>query len=449
LPWYWKNLNGAFAQFQFAGSPDTAQHYGTGDILSLPAILSCLGNIGVAAPELYVLLFIVLIVAGLRALDAVGKRGLALCASWTAPIVFLTFSHFRDVRYAAPLLPALAIANGILLAPWLRRPAVRAVAVVVLALPLVSMMQASFRTLGNWQITMGGLLLEPARFSYVRPYNTAEWPQSWILADILRVAEIRPGEARQLLIATDSSSFNTDNFILAAAVKRAPFEIVTSAFGNDRREELGRASNAAYVIYEEGVPLESPYNPFGPDIIHELHTNGRFSELPFAHRTPDGGIARVFANLRNDQNGGFFAAGLSSADRALRVPPCNVSFGDRIRLTGLNLQRTAAGLQADFRWVCVKPLHARFMCFVHVFGDGDKFTGRDHFILNGDPPINTWPAGAAAFETIQIPYADCPPGKNWKLVFGLYRPDTGERLPIFASTLPLTDDQSAVLAAAP
>ena len=446
-PWYLLNLQSATDHFVYSGSASTAQHYGSGSILSASAIWTWLVNVANAAPILYVLLLCLLLAGGLRSLDPAARRGLILCGLWASPIVVIAFTHFRDVRFAAPLFPALAIANGILLAPWLRRPAMRAAAVVVLALPLIGMVQTSFRTLGNWQFSLAGLLLEPARFSYARPYDRAAWPQPFILADILRTGDIRSGQTKQLLLASDKTFFNTDNFRLAAAVNRMPFEVVTSSYSADRNEALQRAHNAAYVVFEEGGEQESSYNPFAADIVRELRDSGSFAELPFAHAVPDGGVARVFANLHNGRMSAFFAGGLAAAERAARVPPCKVSFGDRIHLTGFSLQKTSTGLQADFRWECVRPVRARFMAFVHVLGEGDKATNRDHYILNDEPPINTWPAGATAFETLQIPYSECPPGNDGKLIFGLYRPDTGERLPIFASTLPLTDNQSAVLAA--
>jgi len=447
LPWYLLNLQTATNHFVYSGSANTAQHYGSGEILSASAIWTWLVNVANAAPIFYVLLLFLLLAVGLRSLHPAARRGLLLCALWSSPILVSAFSHFRDVRFSAPLFPALAVANGILLAPWLRRPAARTAAIVVLVLPLVSMLQVSFRFLGDWQFRLGGLLLQPERFSYARPYDRAAWPQPFILADIFRAGDIRSGRTKQLLLASDKTFFNTDNFSLAAEANRMPFEVVTSSYSADRNEALQRAHNAAYIVFEEGGEQESSYNPYAADIVRELRGSADFAEMPFAHAVPDGGVARVYVNLRNQQNGAFFSGGLSAADRALHIPPCNVSFGDRIRLTGFSFQKTPSGLQADFRWQCVRPLHARFMSFVHVLGDGDKAANRDHYILSDEPPINTWPAGAAASESLLIPWSECPPGKTWRLVFGLYRPDTGERLPIFASTLPLTDNQSAVMAA--
>ena len=39
-----------------------------------------------------------------------GRRGLLLCALWASPILLLGFGHYRELRYAAPLFPALALA---------------------------------------------------------------------------------------------------------------------------------------------------------------------------------------------------------------------------------------------------------------------------------------------------------------------------------------------------
>ncbi|MEY2394331.1 MAG: hypothetical protein QOF94_676, partial [Acidobacteriaceae bacterium] len=115
LPWYFFNFRSVFNTALNAGSSSTAKIYGTGDVFSWRDISNYLTNLLNAGPTLYFLAVAVLVVAFAKLIPASGRRGLVLCALWGSPVLFLAFGHYRDLRYAAPLFPALALALAILI----------------------------------------------------------------------------------------------------------------------------------------------------------------------------------------------------------------------------------------------------------------------------------------------------------------------------------------------
>ncbi len=151
LPWYFFNFRSVLDTALRAGSANTAKIYGTGDVFSWRDISHYLTNLLNAGPTLYFIALAVLVVAFAKLIPAFGRRGLVLCALWGSPVLFLVFGHYRDLRYAAPLFPALALALAILIETALSNYSMKAgvVACALLALPLLSMLQTSFGVFGK------------------------------------------------------------------------------------------------------------------------------------------------------------------------------------------------------------------------------------------------------------------------------------------------------------
>jgi 4-amino-4-deoxy-L-arabinose transferase-like glycosyltransferase len=444
-PWYLVHWRAAFQTAVNAGSATTANVYGTGAVFSLADIWNYCVNLANTGPTLYFLALPILAVAFFRTLQPAAMRGLLLCAMWAAPILFLIFGHYRDLRYAAPCLPALALALGILLDMAFRKrfAAAAAITAVLLALPLLSMLQTSFGILGDRRIEMGGLLFVAPRFDYAREYRAAEWPQQAILADIYRTSRLAGGEKIRLLLGTDSVRFNADNFRLAAIQSKLPFEISTTAYESDAGKLPELLALAAFFVYKDGGEREAPFfNVHGAAAVNEMRKGGRFVELPFARPLPDGGVVHVFANRFRDRfqrGGAFLSAGLDS------LPDCNVTFAGKLQLTGLALDRTADGMEVKYRWRCLKPVDRDYWCFTHIVDTSGNIVGYlDHQILSGDPPTSQWKDGDIAVERLLFPLSANQSGATYHLRLGLFDRATGERLPISASTFTVTGEGTAV-----
>src|SRR5579884_741429 len=445
-PWYVVNLAPALATLQRAGTRQTAQLYGWGNILSLRALADWALKIGSAAPAIYVLLLAAVLAARSRGLNKSEKEGLLLCGLWVSPALFLAFSHYREARYAAPLFPAMAVATGILLAPLMRRRAGIAVAGAVLAIPFVGLIQCSFGLLSGVRF---GWLLQAWEFPYAVQYDRTAWPHQALLADIARLRPASPGARSLVTIATDSERFNADNFTLAALVGRLPFDVSTTAWAPNADAAVRQVCESSYTLYREGGEDRSPYDRFGAAVFRELQDRSRFIEVPISRKLPDGGIAHVYANLQIGRflrkSAFFHSAAMQLADD---VPSQTLVFGGRLRLEAFSADTLPPGMRVRFLWRSVRPLDFNWRCFMHVLNERGAMVNVDHDILAGQPPLTTWRAGDAAYEEFLIPSAELPRGIALRLRFGFFRPDTGERLHVDASTLPTTDGETAILAAA-
>jgi len=446
LPWYLFNFRSVLDTALEAGSAGTAKIYGTGDILSWSGISSYLTNLWNAGPTLYFIALLLLGLAFAKLIPAAGRRGLVLCALWGSPVLFLVFGHYRDLRYATPLFPALALALAILIETALSKHKMKAalVACALLALPLLSMLQTSFGVFGNRRFELGGLLFVAPRLDYARRYDPAGWPQQEILLDIYRAAKLTGGERKSAILGTDSVRFNADNFQLAAIRNKLPFDIATTAYQTDPGALLTLLNSGAYFIHKVGgEPQAANFNNLGGAALKEVRESGRFVELPIARALPDGGVAHVYANRESNrfiQTGMFLSAALDG------IPSCNVTFAGKIQLAGIDVHRTDEGLEVKLRWRSLRPVDRDYWCFAHVLDQSGNVAGYlDHQILNGDPPTRMWKVGDMAIERLLFRPFVVRNGETYRLRLGLFDRSSGERLQISSSDLKLTGNDTAVL----
>jgi Dolichyl-phosphate-mannose-protein mannosyltransferase len=446
LPWYFFNFRSVLDTALKAGSAGTAKLYATGDIFSWQDIASYLTNLLNAGPTLYFIALMVLLSAFVRLVPAAGRRGLLLCALWGAPVVFLIFGHYRDLRYAAPLFPALALALAILTETALAQQHMKAavLACVSLALPMLSMVQTSFGVFGNQRFELGGLLFVAPRLDYARRYNPVGWPQQEILLDIYRASKFTGGERKSVVLGTDSVRFNADNFQLAAIRNRLPFDITTTAHQTDPSALSQLVNSAPYFINKEGGESEAAnFNNLGGAAWNEVRESGRFTELPITRTLPDGGVVHVYANRdpgRFMQSGAFVSSALDG------IPGCNVTFAGKMQLAGLQLRQSAEGIEVKFRWRNLEPVDRDYWCFAHVLDHSGNIVGYlDHQILNGDPATHLWKPGDSAIERLLFRPPAQRNGELFQLRLGLFDKTSGERLPITSSDFPRVDKGTAVL----
>jgi hypothetical protein len=307
------------------------------------------------------------------------------------------------------------------------------------------MLQTSFGIFGGKPLELGGLLFLAPRLNYARLYDPVGWPQREILDDIFRLARFTGGERKTALIGTDSVRFNADNFALAAAKGRLPFEVSTTAYERDPNAIVPLVNSMAYFIYREGGEPTAPFfNIQGEAALKEVREGGRFIELPIARKLPDGGVAHVFENR---SPGRLMATGSFTRAGADQIADCDVTFAGKLQLTGLSLQHTAEGLEVKYRWRCLRPVDRNYWCFTHILDERDSVVGYlDHAILNGDPPMPAWKVGDVAMEQVVFRIPGTPRSEHYRLRLGLFHKESGERLPISSSTFPLTDNGTAAIA---
>jgi hypothetical protein len=403
-----------------------------------------LSGLALITPLLYLAAIPLLAWAGAAALKSEARKGIALAAVWLAPVPFLAAGHYRDLRYAAPLYPAIALALAIVGDAAIRRRTIGAIAVpAILALGSMSMLQNSFG-LGK-PLRLGGLLLDPLRFSYGRPYDRSAWPLREILLDIDRHARLLGGERRSVLLGTNSQRFNADNFMLEAAAGKLPLDIGSTAYLNDAESAAKAVNAASYFVYKEGGEQdEANFNGEGAVAVSLVRSSGRFTELPVSRKLPDGGVAHLFAAIarqRYSPAGAFLSAGLQD------IPSCRVTFGSQMQLTGIAVSRSSEGLRVKYRWRCLAPMNRDYWCFTHVVDGSGRVIGYlDHRFLNGDPPTSLWKPGDVALEEFVFPVSQADPSE---LRVGVYHRESGDRLPVNEGTFPVIQGRTAAVIACP
>jgi hypothetical protein len=434
-PWFASNFAGGLRTALRAGSGDTARTYGTGAIFSLADIGRYLSGIANCGPALY---FIALAVALAACYQTIPRRGLLLCAVWASPLLLLAAGHYRDLRYAAPLFPAFALALGFSFDAAIVRFGKPAAAIVsaTLVLGVVSMLHTSFGGLD-----FAAVLFDQPRFSYAARASTSPWPFREILQDPYRSSSWSGGERKRIVVANDTRSFNLDNLSLAALSDRLPFDGATTAYQTDSARLRQTVSSAAYFFFLDGGEPESPFNLLGGRAIADVEADPNFVEA--ARRPlPDGATLHVFRNrsAMPRESSAYLAPGLGE------VTNCSINFDGQLELSGLAMHRNQRTLEVQYRWRCLKPVRRNYWCFTHIVDDAGNVVGYlDHPVMKGDPPTSQWAEGSVAIERLHFDLPLTTLTRSYHLRLGLFHRESGERLPITSSSFALADSQTAAV----
>ncbi|HMR65078.1 MAG TPA: glycosyltransferase family 39 protein [Anaerolineae bacterium] len=107
-----------------------------------------------------------------------------------------------------------------------------------------------------------------------------------------------------------------------------------------------------------------------------------------------------------------------------------VVFGEQIALTGYRFNPGDDALQLDLAWQALAPPQQDYTVFAQILDaeTNQRLAGVDLPPLNGQAPTSQWLPGEVIVDTylIAIPF-DFPPG-SYKVIAGLYEPETGQRL---------------------
>ncbi|HEV8637693.1 MAG TPA: glycosyltransferase family 39 protein [Chloroflexota bacterium] len=103
--------------------------------------------------------------------------------------------------------------------------------------------------------------------------------------------------------------------------------------------------------------------------------------------------------------------------RALELLPLDLRPGQAVPLT--------------LEWRSLAPADRRYTVFIHLIDRDEYLWGqRDSEPAGGTRPTDGWRPGETVVDRVGLPILPgTPPGRYW-LELGMYRPDTGERLPI-------------------
>jgi hypothetical protein len=109
-------------------------------------------------------------------------------------------------------------------------------------------------------------------------------------------------------------------------------------------------------------------------------------------------------------------------------------WGDLFDILGYDLADSADKLSITFYWQAAQPTDISYKVFVHLIDEvtGSVVTQADYIPRNWTYPTNMWQPGEIIRDSVQLPLENVPPG-TYRLQFGMYDPDTSQRLEVFSS----------------
>jgi hypothetical protein len=432
-PWYAGHLRLTLANALDAGFGAPAAIQGTGPIFSIRTILTYLSHVAATGVSYYYVALALLTALAL-AIRRNGRTPPVLMA-WLLPFVIFVFGGNKDVRYIAPLLPAAALVVAWLLDSALPTTARgTAAGIAILAFPTLQMLAVSF-----------GIPYDSSVGGYARRFS----PEDWHHDEILKLVASHGGRA--LLVGADRAAFNANNLELTATALGLPVAVETTAHEKDLETLKQRLAQASFFLYKEGGEPESPaFNPYIDDLVHSVSEDREFQKIPYDRRFPDGGIARIYKNMRSGQSPQttqFVKGGSPDADEFA------IDFGGVLALTGFSAVTSASEATVRLHWRCLRSPDREYWCFTHLIDRSNRIVAQlDHRLLGGQPPLRTWRAGDSGEEEIRLRLPSGTASAGLRLRFGIYDPPSGDRLrigPLPPSVVPrfsLADQDTALLA---
>ena len=131
---------------------------------------------------------------------------------------------------------------------------------------------------------------------------------------------------------------------------------------------------------------------------------------------------------------------LADRDVAGLWPRLDVTFGEKMRLLGYELENDQVSPGGDLTvtlyWKALAPMQDNYSLFIHLLGANDLIIGqRDVYPGQGNYPTTLWSPGQIIADTYVIPISPATlTPQEAKLEVGLYRLESGKRLPVTDST---------------
>ncbi len=426
LPWYLGHGRRTlgFAFYNGYGLPAAVQG---GPIFSVHTLAVYLASVAANAVSIHYAVLAAALVLWVAVTRSARPRIPPLLFLWLLPFAIFLFGGSKDIRYIAPILPAFALLLAALLDSVLpRSKAGAAVGALLVGYPMMQMFAVSF-----------GVPYHSKDLVYARRYNPGVWPHDELLRTIAGHALRQSNRRPLLLVGTDRANLNSNNVELTAVALQLPLDVETTAHENNLDALIGRVQQAEFFVYEDGGEPESPvFNPYSAALIHRVRSGGRFTEIAYARRVPDGGIVRIFQR--------------STAPLNVAQPAHEefvIDFGGIVALTGAVIVKTPDSATIQYRWRATPFTGRQYWSFTHLVDP----VGR--IVAQLDQPL---PASAPDGTGQQEIYLTLPAGahaSSLRLRIGVYDPPSGTRLRIAplsttaAARFSLADHETALIRA--
>jgi hypothetical protein len=107
------------------------------------------------------------------------------------------------------------------------------------------------------------------------------------------------------------------------------------------------------------------------------------------------------------------------------------TFARAVELLGYDTSAQQGTLEVTLHWRSLEPLYADYTVFVHLLDDYDQVIAQDDAQPQGGAyPTSVWDGGEVIVDTHSLALPPDLPEGTYRLRVGLYRPETGQRLPL-------------------
>lgn len=410
--WYFRNWATVFGFVLNAGYGKSAQHYGQGNVFALRTVGAYwlnLINFGFGAYSL-LLLVVAACWAGWRVRRSANGLGIArdplylLLAWWMVPWLALTFAVTKDIRFAVPYLPALALLLGAGLAGFGGRRLAVLGPVTAAAIFCYGYYSFGLPRLARAELRAGGLILLSKNLEWAHPPTAQRWPNESVV-EMIAADAAREGLAKpRVSVMFSHFNLSAHNLNYFSALQETPVRFNTYHFQlqEPARELAGRVrAQADYLLTKSGSPGASLLNAKNLEVLGLLREGGmpfhRLAAIPL----PDGSEATVFR--RRERGYRLWTPGEYASEHG-RSPQPPARFGDGIALLNSGVAMEPQGARITLVWQCIAAMPEDYRVFVHVIDPGGTaYANADHDPASGRHPTSRWSVGDILEEEIWIP----------------------------------------------
>ena len=189
-PWYIRNLKHVIDYAITSGYGEIAKHYGMGEVFSLHTILSYwifLINYGITTYWFVMFLLVsafMLVISRRTGGNTMQRRHIWVLVLWfMVPFIVYTFGINKEYRYAAPILPVIALVLGAGAGNLFKIQYAKVPICVLLVLPLFNFAHISFSE-SMISLKAGPFIVLYSRLGYAHPPINEEWPLCRIVSSI-------------------------------------------------------------------------------------------------------------------------------------------------------------------------------------------------------------------------------------------------------------------------
>lgn len=128
------------------------------------------------------------------------------------------------------------------------------------------------------------------------------------------------------------------------------------------------------------------------------------------------------------------------------LPEGATNFGDKIALLNVEVPETTlqpgGQLRINLTWQALAPMEQDYTVFVQVVNAQDQIVGQvDQWPVQGTHPTSDWEPGEVVRDPYRVQLAEALPSGRYRLLVGLYRLDTLQRLPVLDESGAAVDDK--------